>query len=491
MTADLMKRCKSIQKMFVKDNVLNYDDLVQELNKNKHYQTETQRKYAVEYFISQGIKIDYSKKKNSFNLNENSKKKDSLDLNENDRNTLDSLVRDAKSNNSKISIDMLETLFSMTIIPKIKNYLISKDLYDSDSEIFSIPDLDEDTEPILSNIIDIEDEANLDIETYERNIDNHGHIEDKDEDEEESEPKLTGDPTMLDSVRQYLLEIGQYELLTKEEEIDLATKYKETGKIVYRNKLINHNLRLVVSIAKKYAVACTSMTIMDIVQCGNLGLMTAVEKFDPKLGFRFSTYASWWIKQSIIRSMSNDDRIIRLPVHAVEQGARIRRARAELKEKYDREPSIEDICNYMNENKLYTNSVTSLTEYDIRLYMMFYDNNNFISLDTPVQDSDGSKDTVVGDFIPANQPTPEELSIKSNSEEVILKLMREVLNEKEFEVICHRFGFSNGNMMTLDMIGKKYNVSRERIRQIEAKALRKLFRSHKSRIILRQLYNDS
>lgn len=383
-------------------------------------------------------------------------------LSDEELSMLNSLVLEAKSSHTLVTIDMIEALFFMNRISDIKSYLSDLKLYDFESDIVDISELNDDT--------DYEDD-------FKNNDSNKDFVNDN---------YYVETDAVQETFRQYLNEISKYPLLTKEEEFELATAYQKTHDIEYRNKLVQHNLRLVISIAKKYANL--SVPILDLVQTGNLGLITAVDKFDPTLGFRFSTYATWWIKQAITRAVNNDARIIRLPAHAIESAQRIKKAKIVLKEELGREPQIKELCQYMNEHELYDKTIGSISEYNIRLYSMFYDSNNFISLDTPIDNKDGDNDSTIGDFIANDSIGPEETAINTNTREVLLDVMKLILSDKEYNVISQRYGLEGGIPLTLDQIGKKYDVSRERIRQIESKALRKLYKSHRSRKALLNLY---
>lgn len=494
MNKDLIKKCDSIEKQYVLNNKLFYSDLVKELDKNKHYRTETQRNNALNYFLEKGIEIDYNEHNidnNPENVIKSTENKSYIEsiLTSDEFSTLEDIIKAAKTDNYIINYSTVEMLFNEDKIACVIKYLkdmglytqtnissidneIENDIYNSDiSDMLDIP------KPGLSDEeISIEEDNNIDEE------------EDIEEDEKDSTTITfhTSNNEVPDSFNKYLTEIAQYDVLSKEEECELSRRYLQNKDVAAKNKLVTHNLKLVVSIAKKYTGS--GLPILDLVQSGNLGLMTAVDKFDPDLGYKFSTYATWWIKQSIIRSISTDSRLVRLPVHATEQGYRIKQARAELRIKLNREPSDEELCNYMNENKLYASSVGSLSEIDIRIYSAFYDHGSVLSLETPIANGDGDEDTCLGDYIAANITSPEEEAVEIDKSATIKRILNEVLNEKEIAVLVYRFGLSGFPRMTLEEVGKKYKVTRERIRQIEAKALRKLNRSRKARTVLLELY---
>ncbi len=284
--------------------------------------------------------------------------------------------------------------------------------------------------------------------------------------EEESYDKdqLLEGVAATDPIREYLKEIGSISLLTPEEETALA-KRKSEGDIQAGKKLVEANLRLVVSIAKRYAGR--GMSFLDLVQEGNMGLMKAVEKFDYSKGYRLSTYATWWVKQSITRALADQSRTIRLPVHMVEAVNRIRRAQRALSVSLGREPSNEEIGReiHMSEKR-----VTELIQAA----------GDTVSLETPVGDEDGSN---LGDFVAddSNASTEEKAESVFLREEI--EEMLQGLNPREREVIILRFGLETGHPLTLEEVGKRFNVTRERIRQIETAALRKLRNPSRSKKI--------
>lgn len=261
-----------------------------------------------------------------------------------------------------------------------------------------------------------------------------------------------------DSFRTYLKEIGQYPLLTPEEEFDYAKDYKSTHNPVAKEALVNHNLRLVVNIAKHFVGS--GVPIPDLVQEGNLGLMRAVDMYDPDKGFRFSTYATWWIKQAVTRAIANDGRTIRLPVHAHEALVKYQKF---IKEWNMTNPGVDlpsddEIMEKLDINK---STFTQITRYHPEI----------VSLSTPVGEE---QDTTIGDFI-----ADESLSVEAQAEISDLRdTIDKILNngdftEREIDIIRKRFGFDTGTPMTLEQVGEEYGITRERIRQIEAKAIRK------------------
>ena len=289
-----------------------------------------------------------------------------------------------------------------------------------------------------------------------------------DEEEEEydgyGQERLLEGVSTADPIREYLKEIGSIALLTPEEESDLARR-KSEGDVEAGRKLVEANLRLVVSIAKRYTGR--GMSFLDLVQEGNLGLMKAVEKFDYAKGYRLSTYATWWVKQSITRSLADQSRTIRLPVHMVEAVNKIRRAQRSLSVKLGREPSMEEVAEEVHMSGK-------------RVAELIQASGDTVSLETPVGDEEGSN---LGDFVAddANASTEDKAESFLLREEI--DSMLQGLNPREREVIILRFGLETGHPLTLEEVGKRFNVTRERIRQIETAALRKLRNPSKSKKI--------
>ena len=265
-----------------------------------------------------------------------------------------------------------------------------------------------------------------------------------------------------DPVRMYLKEIGKVPLLSAEEEIELA-KRMEAGDEEAKKKLAESNLRLVVSIAKRYVGR--GMLFLDLIQEGNLGLIKAVEKFDYGKGFKFSTYATWWIRQAITRAIADQARTIRIPVHMVETINKLIRISRQLLQELGREPSPEEIAEEMNMPVERVREILKISQEPV-------------SLETPIGEEE---DSHLGDFIQdENVPVPAEAAAFTLLKEQLVEVLG-TLTEREQKVLRLRFGLDDGRARTLEEVGKEFNVTRERIRQIEAKALRKLRHPSRSR----------
>jgi RNA polymerase primary sigma factor len=276
----------------------------------------------------------------------------------------------------------------------------------------------------------------------------------------ELESTLPKNVSVDDPVRMYLKEIGKVPLLTAEEEIELA-KRMEAGDEEAKKKLCEANLRLVVSIAKRYVGR--GMLFLDLIQEGNLGLIKAVDKFNWRKGFKFSTYATWWIRQAITRSIADQARTIRIPVHMVETINKLMRIQRQLLQKYGREPTPEEIAAEMDISVEKVREILKIAQEPV-------------SLETPIGEEE---DSHLGDFIPDDDvPSPSEAAANTMLREQLFEVL-ETLTEREQKVLKLRFGLEDGRTRTLEEVGRQFDVTRERIRQIEAKALRKL--NHPSR----------
>lgn len=336
-----------------------------------------------------------------------------------------------------------------------KGYLAEQDIEDAvPAEYWS----DEVLDLISENLMDL----GIDV------LDNHlvptesAPVQRGDEPEEDEEsPEYDGelgaidDVPLYDPVRMYLRDIGKVPLLSAQEEVDLAKRVVE-GDEEAKHQIINANLRLVVSIAKKYMGR--GMSFLDLIQEGNLGLIRAVEKFDYTRGFKFSTYATWWIRQAITRAIADQARTIRIPVHMVETINKMIRISRQLVQKLGREPSNEEIAVEMETDVARIEEIKRISQMPV-------------SLETPIGEEEDSQ---LGDFIEDHSlPSPDEAAADNLLHEQIDDLL-DALSDREREVLRYRFGLEDGRSYTLEEVGRRFGVTRERIRQIEAKALRKL-----------------
>lgn len=296
-------------------------------------------------------------------------------------------------------------------------------------------DDDEDMDPDLFTEEDGDDEEAIDVDNIDLSV---------------PEGVNLGDP-----VRMYLKEIGKVPLLSAEDEIELA-KRMELGDEDAKKRLAESNLRLVVSIAKRYVGR--GMQFLDLIQEGNMGLLKAVEKYDYSKGFKFSTYATWWIRQAITRAIADQARTIRIPVHMVETINRLVRTSRQLLQELGREPTPEEIAEKMEMPVERVREIMKISQ-------------DPVSLETPIGEED---DSHLGDFIQDDHvPVPADAATYTLLHEQLLEVL-DTLTDREQKVLRLRFGLDDGKPCTLEEVGKKFNVTRERIRQIEAKALRKL-----------------
>lgn len=258
-----------------------------------------------------------------------------------------------------------------------------------------------------------------------------------------------------DPVRMYLKEIGRVTLLSLDEELELAQKMAD-GDEAAKRRLVEANLRLVVSIAKRYVGK--GMFFLDLIQEGNLGLMKAVDKFDYQKGYKFSTYATWWIRQAITRAIADQARTIRIPVHMVETIHKVSRVSRQLLQELGREPTAEEISAEIGMSPEKVREIMKVAQ-------------DPVSLETPIGEEE---DSHLGDFIPDDDsPAPAEAATRTLLREQLIEVLH-TLTPREEQVLTLRFGLEDGRQRTLEEVGKVFNITRERIRQIEAKALRKL-----------------
>lgn len=286
-------------------------------------------------------------------------------------------------------------------------------------------------------------------------------VEEDDEDEEEDEKYL--DDIADDSVRLYLREIGKIPLLTAEEEITLANKVRKGDKRA-KDKMAEANMRLVVSIAKRYVGR--GLDLLDLIQEGNTGLLRAVEKFDPDKGFKFSTYATWWIRQAITRAIADQARVIRIPVHMVETINKLLRTQRRMTQELGREPTNEELGKEMEMEVEKIDHIMKIKQ-------------DISSLDAPVRD-DEDDSTLVQFIEDEDSKTPEESATAQLLKEHVNEML-DSLTPREQKILRMRFGLEDGRTHTLEEVGQEFGVTRERIRQIEAKALAKLRRSRESK----------
>ncbi len=352
---------------------------------------------------------------------------------------------------------------------KIKNLLVmakkKKNVleYQEINDFFSDMTLEEDQ---FDRILETLEQNNVDILriTEEDDVDDEEIllVEGEDLDVESLDLSIPDGISIEDPVRMYLKEIGKVPLLSAEEEIELAKKM-ELGDQDAKKRLAEANLRLVVSIAKRYVGR--GMLFLDLIQEGNLGLIKAVEKFDYRKGYKFSTYATWWIRQAITRAIADQARTIRIPVHMVETINKLIRVSRQLLQELGREPSPEEIAEEMNMPVDRVREIMKISQEPV-------------SLETPIGEEE---DSHLGDFIQDdNVPVPADAAAFTLLKEQLVEVLG-TLTEREQKVLRLRFGLDDGRARTLEEVGKEFNVTRERIRQIEAKALRKLRHPSRSR----------
>mgnify|MGYP000059711208 CR=1 FL=1 len=306
---------------------------------------------------------------------------------------------------------------------------------------------------MMEAIYDYLEQNGIDVLTLAAVADDDEDLDDPIEDE--TEIAVPDGVSIEDPVRMYLKEIGKVPLLSADEEIKLAQRMEE-GDEAAKKKLAEANLRLVVSIAKRYVGR--GMLFLDLIQEGNLGLIKAVEKFDYRKGYKFSTYATWWIRQAITRAIADQARTIRIPVHMVETINKLIRISRQLLQELGREPTAEELAVEMQ-----------MPEEKVREIMKIAQEP--VSLETPIGEEE---DSHLGDFIPDDDiPAPAEAAAFTLLKEQLIEVL-DTLTEREEKVLRLRFGLDDGRARTLEEVGKEFNVTRERIRQIEAKALRKL-----------------
>ena len=365
-----------------------------------------------------------------------------MDLTAENRQKLEALITEAKKTGKVSSKHLVETLDDVDA---------TQDQTERFYDILEQAGIEID----VSDVLDLIGTADMDNPT----LSEMQAIEDEglpaDLDEPEALPEDVENAKLDDPVRMYLKEIGRIKLLTPEEEQEIAKKMAE-GDEDARKRMSEANLRLVVSIAKRYVGR--GMQLLDLIQEGNLGLMKAVEKFDYTKGYKFSTYATWWIRQAITRAIADQARTIRIPVHMVETINKVIRVSRQLLQELGHDPSAEEIAAEMNIPVEKVRDILKIAQEPV-------------SLETPIGEEE---DSHLGDFIPDEDASePSEAASFSLLKEQLMSVLA-TLTPREEKVLRLRFGIEDGRTRTLEEVGKEFNVTRERIRQIEAKALRKL-----------------
>lgn len=350
-------------------------------------------------------------------------------------------------------------------LEEIKQYLLEQSKKENEINEKDVIDittknhLSEDEEEDLFNWIQENDEILMSGEDEEDELDDEDEDEDEDEEEDDSEDTSSqvDRKKSFDSMKAYLQEIGAVDRLTPEEEIEIGRRAAQ-GDPEAKEIMINANLRLVVAMARKFLNR--GLSYQDLIQEGNIGLMRAVEKFDPDKGFRFSTYATWWIRQSLTRAIADQSRDIRIPVHTTEQIYKIKKIQRELFQEFNREPTPEEIA-----EKIPGMDAVKVTD-------LLSVSQDTISLESPTGDEE---DSTLGDFIKDDSiKGPEDVFKSEALKDQIDKVLKE-LPEREEAIVRMRFGLDGtGTVKTLDEVGKIYGITKERVRQIENKAMRRL-----------------
>lgn len=370
-----------------------------------------------------------------------------LDLSDDDNEKIFEFFqsRGIEPEEAKEDVDDAEDLTDEEIQKMVKE---EDDEFSDDLDDIDADEIDEDS---LIDFDDAEQDVN---EVDDSSVDNNSYL------------AFIGDGIPTDSVKSYLHEIGQVPLLKKDEELYYAKKYAEEKDEYARERLITSNLRLVVSIAKKFSGR--GLPFLDLIQEGTFGLQKAVDKFDYTKGFKFSTYATWWIRQAITRAIADQARIIRIPVHLVETINNISKAQRHLIQEYGREPTAEEIADYIGDKNLDAKKIREIQTNSMEP----------ISLHGPVVKDEN--ESTMEDFVPdPNAESPADEATRELLRENLESVLKE-LTDREERVIRLRYGLDDNICHTLEEVGKEFGVTRERIRQIEAKAIRKM--RHPSRI---------
>ncbi len=355
-------------------------------------------------------------------------------------------VADIDASSAEYIKDSDECIKKIIELGKSKGVLTYKEIMETIDDTVLRPEQ-------LEHLYEKLEELNVDV--IDEDVEQVDNTELTDSEETEYDISMPENINIDDPVRMYLKEIGKVPLLTAEEEVELATRMAE-GDESAKQKLAEANLRLVVSIAKRYVGR--GMLFLDLIQEGNLGLIKAVEKFDYQKGYKFSTYATWWIRQAITRAIADQARTIRIPVHMVETINKLIRVSRQLLQQYGRDPLPEELAKEMNISEEKVREILKIAQEPV-------------SLETPIGEEE---DSHLGDFIPDDDaPAPAEAAAFTLLKEQLMDVL-DTLTPREEKVLKLRFGLEDGRARTLEEVGKEFQVTRERIRQIEAKALRKL-----------------
>lgn len=442
---------KTIKKSAIKDT----------LWKNKDLQTEIQVNNCVQYLKDNGYRVINDIKNDDFKKTPTDKKVVKKETNKKEvkketkpvvkKETKKEIpVKTKKTVETKKKVEKKVDTKKETTPTKDTKQITASSLFEDSRE------LDDDEDDVI-DIVDVDEDE---IDENEIN---------------EDFSTINNDYVETDDVKLYIRSIADMNLpiLTMEEEQALGERIKQ-GDALAKEELVKHNLKLVISIAKRYVGL--GVDFMDLIQEGNIGLMIAAEKYKPELGFRFSTYATHWIRQHITRYIANTGRLIRLPVHMIEHARKIALAKRDLYEMTTKEPTIEEITEFINKNKQKylkkSEQNKDITPEDV-LNALTHIENSIVSLDAPLNKEE--EDSTLIDFVtnPSEQSV-EDVALDNELSVTLREVLSRVLTERELNVIIRRFGLDDNTPRTLEQVGKEFNVTRERIRQIEAKALRKL-----------------
>ena len=453
------------------DNMVDFFDLRDILFTNKDYQTENQLRNAIDYLQNQGIEVLNIPDDKLATITKKQYKDRLYRRRKAAEKTLAKTLEKIEENSNEISNEN----------PKVNlDEIEESDLQEpmlNDLEE-TIPDVDVENEELLA----IENEADMEEEISTVDIPD---LPIEDEDEEEELVEIPTDEKLYRSVFDaYMADVKNLntDLLTSEEEYELFTRVRQGDKEAF-DEAIEKNLKLVIAIAKVYAskINPRCLSFDDLIQEGNIGLMKAAEKFEPEKGFKFSTYATWWIRQAITRAIADQNKTIRLPVHLVEQVYVLLKIRSEWVLTHETEPTYQEIADYANQHGLNRKSKRQngerppLTEYDVKTYIEAYENATLASLDKPVGE-DG--DSTLSDFIPDSEiDDPLRKAEISDMHDQLEYVMDQLFDERTKTILKLRFGWNGNDPMTLEQVAHRVGVTRERIRQIQDKALRKMKKS--------------